>query len=28
MYVMPYCVWGLFRTLHERIERVRRRRSA
>jgi branched-chain amino acid transport system permease protein len=28
MYVMPYGVWGLLRTLHERIERVRRRRSA
>jgi branched-chain amino acid transport system permease protein len=28
MYVMPYGVWGLLRTLYERIERVRRRRSA
>jgi len=28
MYVMPYGVWGLLRALHERIERVRRRRSA
>jgi branched-chain amino acid transport system permease protein len=28
MYVMPYGVWGLLRTLHERIERIRRRRSA
>ena len=27
MYVMPYGVWGLFRTLHERIARFRRRRS-
>jgi branched-chain amino acid transport system permease protein len=28
MYVMPYGVWGVLRTLHERIERIRRRRSA
>ena len=28
MYLMPYGVWGLVRTLHERIERIRRRRSA
>jgi branched-chain amino acid transport system permease protein len=28
MYVMPYGVWGLLRMLYERIERVRRRRSA
>ena len=28
MYVMPYGVWGLLRTLGERIERIRRRRSA
>jgi branched-chain amino acid transport system permease protein len=28
MYVMPYGVWGLFRTLHERIQRIRWRRSA
>ena len=28
MYVMPYGAWGLLRTLCERIERIRRRRSA
>jgi branched-chain amino acid transport system permease protein len=28
MYLMPYGAWGLLRTLYQRIERLRRRRSA
>jgi branched-chain amino acid transport system permease protein len=28
MYLMPYGVWGLLRTLHRRLEEIRQRRSA